>query len=74
MEIEAKIEKDRAVASALKEKERKNELRSKKMEKLKLHRDADASGEDDHQSVVAASTGSAKPKWKNRRKKAASNK
>jgi len=84
MEAEAKIEKDRAAALALKEKERKNELRSKKMEQLKLHRDADtfsegaspivASEEEQDRSVAAATTGSAKPKWKNRRKKAANKK
>ncbi|KAL7429277.1 hypothetical protein ACHAXH_001878 [Discostella pseudostelligera] len=84
MEVEAKIEEDRAIALALKENERKNELRSKKMEQLKLHRDADtfgegdssiaASEEDQGRSVAAATTISAKPKWKNRRKKAANKK
>ena len=49
-----------------------------------MHRDADASGgegsreiapeDDQDQSVAAASTGSAKPKWKNRRKMAANKK
>ena len=82
VEVEAQIEKDRAAALALKERERKNELRSKKMEQLKLHRDTDASGEnlivvpeeDNDRSDAAATTSSSKSKWKNRRKKSANKK
>ena len=75
VDMQAKIEKDRAIALAMKEKERKNALRVQKIENLKIYRDAGASGEgastisrEEDTATISAAT---KTKWKKRRKKAA---
>lgn len=74
LEMEAQLVKDNAAADARREKERQNELRAKKMEKIKQIRGAGGAEkmDDDDQSVAStASTPSSLKKMRNRRRKAA---
>ena len=68
METQANIEKERAAIELRKEKERQNQLRAEKMERIKSSRDNAApegdNGDDDKSVVTAAS-------MRNRRRRAA---
>ncbi|KAL7471173.1 hypothetical protein ACHAXS_011474 [Conticribra weissflogii] len=78
VQLEVELQAQRALAEARKEREKQNELRKKKMERIQKERSAIAAGVDtadidDGQSVVSSSAGggSIMKKMRDRRKKAA---
>ena len=73
--LRANIEKERAAIELRKEKERQNQLRAEKMERIKSSRDNAApegdNGDDDKSVVTASSNGNSMQSMRNRRRRAA---